>query len=295
MALDLFLITFINDFSRKAEKLERDFLRNSEKDDYGRVPDYVKLKKYLNDLLNLGKDIFVEHGWGKSYGGYSPDILVHNSIFYTKYKERICTLEKAEQEIAKKFRGGQTESKFNYSSFHGYNIAYRDIYYPTNRYLRGADRYQISNWQSTPSYAKEMLISFRKGEYRYGEYCIADYLLEQYISNDIHNLTLCVIPAHSTIESELRFKQLCAVVSQKYEILDGFTYIKDNGYNRDPRNLWMKSDMGMFLSYSPYVTNRDIILFDDYIATGTSFIQVANALTTSGARSVRGLFMGKLI
>jgi len=80
-------------------------------------------------------------------------------------------------------------------------------------------------------------------------------------------------------------------------IENGFYYIRNS---RDPKDISNTdnntSDILNYLEFSEdNIKGKDIILFDDTIATGATFFKVANKLTSLGATSVTGIFLGKLV
>ncbi|MBO8161027.1 MAG: RecQ family ATP-dependent DNA helicase [Thermosipho sp. (in: Bacteria)] len=106
----------------------------------------------------------------------------------------------------------------------------------------------------------------------------------------------CVIPASTKRATKLRFKKFSKIVSKNLLIKNGFSYIK-NKKNRLPKHL--SGNVEDILEYleinSKKIKDKIIILFDDILTSGKSFLKIANTLKAYGAKDVIGVFLAKTV
>lgn len=221
---------------------------------------------------------------------------MRNDYFYRKDYEAKLNQERIEREErerkaqeakrkAEEKRKGELKAAFHYITVGRYNAAYRYDYYPKNRYPFIASAHETN---------RNAIWRFKDGMYALGVDVLSDFLEGNYTSEQIKNLTLCVIPASSLSKNERRYKTMCGQVASKYSLCNGYSLIQIV-YDRSDSREHKSSNTIDNLSFSPAVRGRDVILFDDITTRGTSFIQVANELVNHGAHSVFGVFLGKTI
>ena len=192
-----------------------------------------------------------------------------------------ATIKKKEEAEQRQTR----KNKFSYIMINGYDAAYRYDYYPLNRY-------------PSVDYHKERerkeIWSFKNGHDEIGYSIISDYLLGNYSPEEIKGLTICVIPASTRSKNEIRYKLLCENLSKNLSIQNGYDLISIL-WDRPNTRGQKVSDTTINLSFLSSIKGRDIILFDDITTRGTSFTQIADILKAKGARSIKGLFLGKTV
>ena len=197
---------------------------------------------------------------------------------------------KAEEEAKRKdlLRRQSLSARFKYISLGGYEAAYRYDYYPVNRYPGGT----IS---SADESARRAVWNFKDGQSSIGAGIVSDFIDGNYTREQMKNIALCVIPASTAAKNIRRYKSMCEAVAARLPIQNGFNYISVCYDREDSRTAGKSADTISNLSFSSDVYGKNIILFDDITTRGTSFIQAASELKKRGARSVRGLFIGKTV
>lgn len=114
--------------------------------------------------------------------------------------------------------------------------------------------------------------------------------------SSVGKILFCVIPASTKYKNNIRYKKLCQLIWSKYSFIDnGFNAIEINYDRADSREHKSENVVSNLSFNKDIIRNRNIILFDDIITRGTSFLQCRKALLESGANSVIGLFLGKTI
>lgn len=257
-----------------------------------------KLEQKCKDLLNLNKISVRSDPWSFSNWIFTRNDFL--SEYYNKYPTSYEVIAKANQEAnlkrkqeeaqqqeieREKNRRKNLAAKYKYSSLAGYKIAYLYDYYPVNKFPTVSPE---------DNCRRKLIWNFKDGDYYYGVRCISDFLEGNFSSEQIKKLTLCVIPASSKFKNHRRYAQMCANISDKFKLENGFPYISVV-YDKDDSRLQKSSNTIVNLSFSTAVYGKDIILFDDITTRGTSFIQVANVLKAKGAKSIYGVFLGKTV
>jgi ATP-dependent DNA helicase RecQ len=107
------------------------------------------------------------------------------------------------------------------------------------------------------------------------------------------NYTACVIPASTSKKTKIRFQDFILEVCNFLEIENGYTFIqvvKDHEQTKGSSS----KDILQYLKFNKEkIRNKSILLFDDVITSGQSFVQCANQLKKNGAKDVVGIFLGK--
>ncbi|MEN6514911.1 MAG: DEAD/DEAH box helicase, partial [Fervidobacterium sp.] len=137
---------------------------------------------------------------------------------------------------------------------------------------------------------------------------LANLMKEYKLIPSTQKTALCIIPAHNARETKSRFENFAKLTSTELNVENGFYYIRNSKETRDTKDTSTKnkdidntdnaSDILNYIEYIEFsesdIKGKDIILFDDTIATGATFFNVATKLTELGATSVMGIFLGKV-
>ena len=231
--------------------------------------------------------------------------LQNDYLYRRQYEQRIeeerRRREEQERRVAENKRKAEEEARrkeqerrqalcarFKYISLGGYDAAYRYDYYPVNRYPSGS-------LPLADESARRSVWNFKDGMSSIGVGVVSDFIDGNYTREQMKNVALCVIPASTQAKNIRRYKSMCDAVAAKLPIQNGFNYITVCFDREDSRTVGKSSDTTSNLYFSSDVYGKDIILFDDITTRGTSFIQAAAELKKRGARSVRGLFLGKTV
>jgi ATP-dependent DNA helicase RecQ len=106
--------------------------------------------------------------------------------------------------------------------------------------------------------------------------------------------TLCCIPSSTAMRTQIKYNNFCEVFCRITNISNGFAYIS-NKYYREARKLEQK---GIFqtkdLNFSKDIIDRKILLFDDLISDGETFLSIAEHLKSLGAKEIVGMMLGKV-
>lgn len=112
---------------------------------------------------------------------------------------------------------------------------------------------------------------------------------------ELKNPILIPIPAATRERNIERFARFNYLLSKRLKIEDGFkaTWIRE-----DREQFKGKKDQDKLSNLNfieKYIRGKDVILVDDIITTGDSFVQMKRKLEMMGADSVIGIFFGKTI
>lgn len=110
---------------------------------------------------------------------------------------------------------------------------------------------------------------------------------------DLTSFSACIIPASTNKKTKLRFYNFLSKVCNFLNIENGYTFIqvvKDHEQTKGSSS----KDLLQYLEFNKEkIRNKSILLFDDVITSGQSFVQCANQLKKCGAKKVIGIFLGK--
>ena len=106
----------------------------------------------------------------------------------------------------------------------------------------------------------------------------------------------CVIPASTKSKTRKRYKKFSKIVSRNLNYKNGFSCIK-NVKDRPAKHISGKNeDILEYLKFNPKkIQGKTVILFDDIITTGNSFLKIANTLLAYGAHDVIGVFLAQTV
>lgn len=110
------------------------------------------------------------------------------------------------------------------------------------------------------------------------------------------NMRICFIPASSHAKTVLRYKSLAEFLQRETGIPCSISTIETihdevSGYLGGKK----ANPADNFSINSSEVSNMNIILIDDVITRGTTFVRTADKLVANGAKQVVGLFLAKTI
>lgn len=111
-----------------------------------------------------------------------------------------------------------------------------------------------------------------------------------------HNWRVCFIPASSRERTIRRYSRIASYISQQTGCpcdIDAITTINDT----EPGHYGVKpvDPASNFHVEADEVKGMNIILIDDVITRGCTFVQTANKLIANGANDVIGLFLAKTV
>lgn len=141
---------------------------------------------------------------------------------------------------------------------------------------------------------REMILSFKDGDNKNAVFLVTEFIFRYIPKKDLENWVFCVIPASTRKKNENRNYDFCEKVSTQTGILNGFSEIKIL-YDRTDSREHKEDDTVWNLQFGVGVEGKHVILFDDIITRGISFIQCAEKLKSKGAVSITGLFLGKTL
>ena len=141
---------------------------------------------------------------------------------------------------------------------------------------------------------RDMILSFKDGQNEVAIHLVTEFIFRYIVQKDIENWVFCVIPASTREKNDRRNRDFCERVSKITGIGNGFKEIIIL-YDRSDSRQQKEDDTVWNLQFGAGVTNKHVLLFDDIITRGVSFMQCAKKLTEKGAASVTGLFLGRTL
>lgn len=117
----------------------------------------------------------------------------------------------------------------------------------------------------------------------------------EYVSAPHSDWHLCVVPASTSQKTIVRFKEFCEKFCELTGIINGYNLIsnlndREAKHTQEDRN---SIDILSSMDFSTSIRGKKILLFDDIYTTGKTFSKVTSKLDRSGAKEIRGLFLGK--
>jgi pyrimidine operon attenuation protein/uracil phosphoribosyltransferase len=141
---------------------------------------------------------------------------------------------------------------------------------------------------------RDMIISYKDGQSEIAVHMVTEFIYRYIPQRDVDNWVFCVIPASTREKNAHRNMLFCALVSKMTGIQNGFKEIIIL-YDRTDSRQQKEDDTVWNLQFGAGVEGKHVLLFDDIITRGVSFIQCAEKLKSKGAASVTGLFLGKTL
>lgn len=110
------------------------------------------------------------------------------------------------------------------------------------------------------------------------------------IRHENETLLVCV-PASTKAKNQDRFKLPCSLISNYLMIDNGFNYIK---ITEDRKAKHLGGNCASNLYFDSRISNyKNVIILDDILTTGSSFISLSNEIKSLGLKNIIGVFIGK--
>ncbi|GAB3840673.1 S1 RNA-binding domain-containing protein [Hymenobacter jeollabukensis] len=126
-------------------------------------------------------------------------------------------------------------------------------------------------------------------------YRLATTLLRSFSPVVLQQMMLVVIPASTQAKTKSRYQTFCQLLCQLTGIENGYECIQ-RVVDEEPKKGLVNVNKVNNLRYTDArIPGRHILLFDDVMTSGASFLQNAAALRTHGASQVTGLFLARTV
>lgn len=112
---------------------------------------------------------------------------------------------------------------------------------------------------------------------------------------EMANPVLIPIPAATRERNIARFARFCSLLSRRLKVVDGFRAIWINEDREQLKGTNGHDKLSNLIFHPQYIKGKDIILVDDIVTTGQSFIQLKRKFMQMGANSVVGVFLGRTV
>lgn len=141
---------------------------------------------------------------------------------------------------------------------------------------------------------RNLILGFKGGDDTVPIYLVSEFIYRYIPQREMHKWIFCTIPASTREKNEVRYLNLCEQVFDLTGIQNGFKEIIILFDRQDSRQR-KEDDTVRNLQFGPGVAGKHVLLFDDVITRGTSFVQCAEQIIKKGAASVTGLFLGRTL
>ena len=118
-------------------------------------------------------------------------------------------------------------------------------------------------------------------------------LLQATFGDLLAQLTLVCIPASTAAKTAARFEEFAQIVTAKTGMDNGYGHI-DIVVDQDPEHLG-DSHLPQYAIDPAFFKGRQVLLFDDIMATGSSVSKFAANMTNAGATVAAAVVLGKTI
>ena len=139
-----------------------------------------------------------------------------------------------------------------------------------------------------------MILSFKDGKDETAIHLVTEFIFSYISADELENWMLCVIPASTRAKNEARNRHLCDIVSRISGIQNGYKEIIIL-YDRTDSRGKKRDDTTSNLQFRNGFVGKKVLLFDDIVTRGVSFMQCAEVIVDKGAESVTGLFLGRTL
>ncbi|MCE8725412.1 ribonucleotide-diphosphate reductase subunit alpha [Phocaeicola vulgatus] len=125
----------------------------------------------------------------------------------------------------------------------------------------------------------------------------ASYLLNEF-GDRVKNIVFVCIPASTYEQNENRYRFFCEQVCSLAGVVNGFSHIRlladrpSVHENRKKKTHADFSDQSVKFD-EDFFKEKDVLIYDDVVTTGTSYAELADRLEFFGANVLGGLFLGK--
>ena len=141
---------------------------------------------------------------------------------------------------------------------------------------------------------RSMILGFKDGKDETAIHLVTEFIFSYIPANELENWMLCVIPASTRAKNEARNRHFCESVSRICGIRNGYKEIIILFDRTDSRHEKTDDTIGN-LQFGNGFEGRKVLLFDDIVTRGVSFMQCAEKIVGKGAESVTGLFLGRTL
>jgi hypoxanthine phosphoribosyltransferase len=140
---------------------------------------------------------------------------------------------------------------------------------------------------------RELLWDFKDGNHSIEVSEIITSAILNLRSIDFSSFSACIIPASTNKKTKTRFFDFICNVCDILEIENGYSFIQVIRDHEQTKGNSSKNIIQYLKFNKEKIRNKSILLFDDVITSGQSFVQCANELKKFGAKKVIGIFIGK--
>ena len=141
---------------------------------------------------------------------------------------------------------------------------------------------------------RDLILGFKDGDDTVPIYLVSEFIYRFIPEKEMNKWMFCTIPASTREKNERRYRNLCEQVFDMTGIQNGFKEIIILFDRQDSRQKKDDDTVGN-LQFGPGVAGKHVLLFDDIITRGTSFVQCAEQIMDKGAASVTRLFLGRTL
>lgn len=106
---------------------------------------------------------------------------------------------------------------------------------------------------------------------------------------------LIPIPASTRERHQQRFARFCYLLARYLKITDGYRAVWIDEDREQLKGTAGRDKLSNLTFHKEYIAGKNILLIDDILTTGQSFIQTKRKLEKLGAKSVTGLFLGRTV
>ncbi|MBO4658911.1 MAG: phosphoribosyltransferase [Prevotella sp.] len=116
-------------------------------------------------------------------------------------------------------------------------------------------------------------------------------MLKTTFGEQLHQLTLVCIPASTAEKTKARFEDFARIVTEETGMENGYHHVQV-AVDAESKHL---ADQPLYTIDEEWFKGRDVLLFDDIMATGGSIKSFAGQMTAAGAHVVAAVVLGKTI
>lgn len=141
---------------------------------------------------------------------------------------------------------------------------------------------------------RSMILGFKDGKNETAIHLVTEFIFNYIPADELDSWMLCVIPASTRAKNEARNRHFCEGVSRISGIQNGYKEIIilfDRTDSREKKT----DDTTSNLQFGNGFEGKKVLLFDDIVTRGVSFMQCAEEIMGKGAESVTGLFLGRTL
>ena len=135
---------------------------------------------------------------------------------------------------------------------------------------------------------RNLILGFKDGRDETAIHLVTEFIFHYIPADELDRWMLCVIPASTRAKNEARNRHFCEGVSR----ISGIQIIL---FDRTDSREKKTDDTTSNLQFGNGFEGKKVLLFDDIVTRGVSFIQCAEEIMCKGAESVTGLFLGRTL